>query len=83
MADAEEGPKTQRSYNVAKVPDGSRLVGTVVDIMGRPVGADAQPSMHLEWPLFRPHLDIQSSEDVHESLYTGVKVLMRLLSGTS
>ena len=60
---------------MAKVPDGSTLVGAVVDGMGRLLGSDAtQPAMHVEWPLFRPQMDIQSQEDVHESLYTGVKV---------
>ena len=79
VADADEGPKTKRTYNVARIPDGSTLVGQLTDHMGRPFGAPSQPDSLVQWPLFRPQSDIQSQEDVHESLYTGVKVSVIML----
>ena len=74
MADADEGPKTKRSYSVAKIPDGNALVGSVVDFMGQLLAPDSTAPLRADWPLLSPQLDIAQQEDVHESLYTGVKV---------
>ncbi|KAK9792239.1 hypothetical protein WJX73_003401 [Symbiochloris irregularis] len=75
VADADEGPKTKRSYNVARVPDGNALAGAVVDWQGRAMGTDSTPPQTSDWPLISPQMDIAQQEDVHEALYTGVKAV--------
>lgn len=75
VADADEGPKTKRSYNFAKIPDGNALAGAVVDWQGHVMGADSILPQTSDWPLISPQMDIAQQEDVHESLYTGVKVI--------
>lgn len=70
----DEGPKTKRAFHVDTVPDGTALVGHIVDHIGQPLDA-TMPGTAAEWPLFRNQQDIEAQEDVHEALYTGIKVL--------
>lgn len=43
--------------------------------MGQPLSPSAPRVTRAEWPLLRLQSDIAAQEDVHEALYTGVKVM--------
>lgn len=56
------------------VPTGDALVGQTVDYMGRSAGSEAQLGDDMLVPLFNAQLNMESREQINQSLTTGVKV---------
>ena len=56
------------------VPTGDALVGRTVDYMGRSAGSEAQLGDDMLVPLFNAQLNMESREQINQSLTTGVKV---------
>jgi F-type H+-transporting ATPase subunit alpha len=74
VVDEQQGPATKREYDIAKVPAGDGLVGKVVDFLGRQPGSQVQLGTTAFVPLFGDQPDMESREQIAESLVTGVKV---------
>ena len=74
VVDETLGAATKREYGVAMVPTGDALVGLTVDFMGRLPGSGAQLGADVHVPLFNAQLNMESREQINQSLTTGVKV---------
>ena len=74
MVDDDKGPSTKREYEIARVPAGEALTGKVVDFLGRAPGSQVQLGTDVMVPLFGEQPDMESREQIAESLLTGVKV---------
>jgi flagellar biosynthesis/type III secretory pathway ATPase len=74
VVDDDKGPSTKREYETARVPAGEAVTGKVIDFLGRPPGSQVQLGTNVMVPLLGEQPDMESREQIAESLLTGVKV---------
>ena len=74
VVDDDKGPSTKREYEIARVPAGEAVTGKVIDFLGRLPGSQVQLGTNVMVPLFGEQPDMESREQIAESLLTGVKV---------
>lgn len=74
VVDDDKGPSTKREYEIARVPAGEGVTGKVIDFLGRLPLSQVQLGTDVMVPLFGEQPDMESREQIAESLLTGVKV---------
>lgn len=79
IVDEKDGPTTKREYDIATIPVGEGLVGSVVDFLGRRIGSNTQVGTSAELPLFNQQPTMDDREQICEPLLTGVKVRLRAI----
>ncbi len=83
MVDPEErveaGGKVFRRHRVLDIPVGPKLLGRVVDPLGRPLDEDAPVDTPQRWPMEKPAPRILDRAAVRIPLQTGIKVIDALV----
>lgn len=74
-----EGDVVKRTGQVIQVPVGEKLIGRVIDPLGRPLDGLGEINVQEFYPLERPAPSVVEREPVNTPLHTGVKIIDALI----
>jgi F-type H+-transporting ATPase subunit alpha len=73
------GDEVERRGHVVDVPVGDKLIGRIINPMGRPLDGKGAPDARVRLPIERPSASIMDRAPVTVPLQTGIKVIDALI----